>query len=184
MGVPLLLSLSQEVSPIRTDNCTLLMLEMHVPYYGTSIWDLFYCYTFVKEDVAEMERHFGSPSITKLLTKQRQPESQRQEASSSAVAWTVILFILYISSSRPNFISFSFIFHEHRPTSVGQIMITRSLGDHLMKDYIIGEPYVQHESLTDKDTWLIVACDGVSPYFVTSSSSLESNLSPNFTRIS
>jgi len=43
----------------------------------------------------------------------------------------------------------------------GQIMITRSLGDHLMKDYIIGEPYVQHEPLTDKDTWLIVACDGL-----------------------
>jgi len=43
----------------------------------------------------------------------------------------------------------------------GQIMITRSLGDHLMKEYIIGEPYVQHETLTEKDTWLIVACDGL-----------------------
>jgi protein phosphatase PTC1 len=43
----------------------------------------------------------------------------------------------------------------------GQIVITRSLGDHLMKDYIIGEPYLQYEKLTDKDTHLVVACDGL-----------------------
>jgi len=43
----------------------------------------------------------------------------------------------------------------------GQIMITRSLGDHLMKEYIIGDPYTHHEKLTEKDTWLIVACDGL-----------------------
>mmetsp|Transcript_8276 Transcript_8276/g.11395 ORF Transcript_8276/g.11395 Transcript_8276/m.11395 type:complete len:301 (+) Transcript_8276:144-1046(+) len=43
----------------------------------------------------------------------------------------------------------------------GQIIITRSLGDHLMKEYIIGEPYTRHEVLSDKDTHLIVACDGL-----------------------
>jgi len=43
----------------------------------------------------------------------------------------------------------------------GQIMITRSLGDHLMKEYIIGTPYVHFEKLTEKDTVLILACDGL-----------------------
>jgi len=43
----------------------------------------------------------------------------------------------------------------------GQIIITRSLGDHLMKEYIIGDPYTHYEKLTEKDTWLIVACDGL-----------------------
>jgi len=40
-------------------------------------------------------------------------------------------------------------------------MVTRSLGDHLMKEYIIGTPYVHHEQLTEKDSHLIVACDGL-----------------------
>jgi len=43
----------------------------------------------------------------------------------------------------------------------GQIIITRSLGDHLMKEFIIGDPHLHHEKLTSKDTWLIVACDGL-----------------------
>jgi len=43
----------------------------------------------------------------------------------------------------------------------GQIIITRSLGDHLMKEYIIGDPYMTHEKLTEKDNFLIVACDGL-----------------------
>jgi len=43
----------------------------------------------------------------------------------------------------------------------GQIIITRSLGDHLMKEYIIGDPYLRFEKLTEKDTHLIVACDGL-----------------------
>jgi len=43
----------------------------------------------------------------------------------------------------------------------GQIIITRSLGDHLMKDFIISNPYTSHYKLTDKDTYLIVACDGL-----------------------
>jgi len=43
----------------------------------------------------------------------------------------------------------------------GQIIITRSLGDHLMKEFIIGDPYKTYQKLTDKDTFLIVACDGL-----------------------
>jgi protein phosphatase PTC1 len=43
----------------------------------------------------------------------------------------------------------------------GQIVITRSLGDHLMKDFIIGTPHVDHQTLTDQDTHIIVACDGL-----------------------
>jgi len=43
----------------------------------------------------------------------------------------------------------------------GQIMITRSLGDHLMKDFIIPTPYTSHHNLTEEDTHLIVACDGL-----------------------
>jgi len=43
----------------------------------------------------------------------------------------------------------------------GQIMITRSLGDHLMKDFIIADPFVSHQKLTDVDTCLIIACDGL-----------------------
>ncbi len=40
-------------------------------------------------------------------------------------------------------------------------MVTRSLGDHYMKTYVIGEPYLKSEEISDKDTYLIVACDGV-----------------------
>ena len=43
----------------------------------------------------------------------------------------------------------------------GQIIITRSLGDHLMKDYIINTPYQQDTPLNNDDTFLIVACDGL-----------------------
>jgi len=43
----------------------------------------------------------------------------------------------------------------------GQIMITRSLGDHLMKEFIIGDPHLNYQELSDKDTHLIVACDGL-----------------------
>jgi len=43
----------------------------------------------------------------------------------------------------------------------GQIIITRSLGDHLMKEFIIGDPYMSHHKLTEKDNFLIVACDGL-----------------------
>jgi len=43
----------------------------------------------------------------------------------------------------------------------GQIIITRSLGDHLMKDYITSDPYVYFTKLGETDSYLILACDGL-----------------------
>eukprot|EP01098_Paradermamoeba_levis_P014452 TRINITY_DN68_c0_g1_i2.p1 TRINITY_DN68_c0_g1~~TRINITY_DN68_c0_g1_i2.p1 ORF type:complete len:348 (-),score=86.50 TRINITY_DN68_c0_g1_i2:157-1200(-) len=43
----------------------------------------------------------------------------------------------------------------------GMVAITRSLGDHCMKDYISGEPNLEVVELTADDDFLILACDGV-----------------------
>jgi protein phosphatase PTC1 len=43
----------------------------------------------------------------------------------------------------------------------GHIVITRSLGDHLMKEFIINTPHLYSTTLTDEDTHLILACDGL-----------------------
>jgi len=43
----------------------------------------------------------------------------------------------------------------------GQIVITRSLGDHIMKEFIICDPYTQFHQLTSADTHIVVACDGL-----------------------
>eukprot|EP01103_Thecamoeba_quadrilineata_P000314 TRINITY_DN10268_c0_g1_i1.p1 TRINITY_DN10268_c0_g1~~TRINITY_DN10268_c0_g1_i1.p1 ORF type:complete len:269 (-),score=38.50 TRINITY_DN10268_c0_g1_i1:58-864(-) len=43
----------------------------------------------------------------------------------------------------------------------GMIAITRALGDHCMKSYIISEPHIEAVELNDDDTLLILACDGV-----------------------
>jgi len=43
----------------------------------------------------------------------------------------------------------------------GMIAITRSLGDHCMKSYIISDPYIQHVELTEEDKYAVLACDGV-----------------------
>lgn len=48
----------------------------------------------------------------------------------------------------------------------GQIEITRSIGDQLMKKYIVSTPYTSVTKLTDQHKFLIVACDGVSYFFV------------------
>jgi serine/threonine protein phosphatase PrpC len=44
----------------------------------------------------------------------------------------------------------------------GQIEVTRSIGDQLMKKYIISTPHTSTTKLTDAHTHLIVGCDGVS----------------------
>lgn len=44
---------------------------------------------------------------------------------------------------------------------LGQIAITRALGDHLMKEYVISDPYVSMTPVTENDKFVIVACDGV-----------------------
>jgi len=43
----------------------------------------------------------------------------------------------------------------------GILAVTRSLGDHAMKDYVIGEPYLTEILLEPTDTHLILACDGL-----------------------
>eukprot|EP00771_Trimastix_marina_P000905 gnl/Trimastix_PCT/194.p1 GENE.gnl/Trimastix_PCT/194~~gnl/Trimastix_PCT/194.p1 ORF type:complete len:285 (+),score=35.69 gnl/Trimastix_PCT/194:52-855(+) len=43
----------------------------------------------------------------------------------------------------------------------GILSVARALGDHAMKRFIISTPYVSETELTEDDTHLIVACDGV-----------------------
>lgn len=44
----------------------------------------------------------------------------------------------------------------------GVLAVTRSLGDAAMKEFVVGSPYTTETSLSDDDSFLIVACDGVS----------------------
>jgi len=43
----------------------------------------------------------------------------------------------------------------------GILAVTRSLGDQAMKEYVISEPFLSETKLEEKDTCLILACDGV-----------------------
>jgi len=43
----------------------------------------------------------------------------------------------------------------------GILAVTRSLGDHAMKEYVIGEPYLTEVLLQPTDTHVILACDGL-----------------------
>jgi len=43
----------------------------------------------------------------------------------------------------------------------GILAVTRSLGDHAMKDYVIGDPFLTTTTLDPSDTHLILACDGL-----------------------
>jgi len=43
----------------------------------------------------------------------------------------------------------------------GILAVTRSLGDHAMKEYVVGEPYLTTITLEPTDTHLILACDGL-----------------------
>lgn len=43
----------------------------------------------------------------------------------------------------------------------GILAVTRSLGDHAMKDYVIGDPHLVTVDLDPTDTHLILACDGL-----------------------
>lgn len=44
----------------------------------------------------------------------------------------------------------------------GVLAVTRSLGDSSMKEFVVGAPYTTETTLSEEDTLLIVACDGVS----------------------
>lgn len=41
------------------------------------------------------------------------------------------------------------------------LAVTRSLGDSSMKEFVVGAPYTTETRLTEEDTFLIVACDGL-----------------------
>jgi len=43
----------------------------------------------------------------------------------------------------------------------GILAVTRSLGDHAMKDYVIGEPFLTQVKLEPTDKYVIIACDGL-----------------------
>ncbi|CAG8770301.1 3_t:CDS:2, partial [Acaulospora morrowiae] len=43
----------------------------------------------------------------------------------------------------------------------GVLAVTRSLGDSSMKEFVIGNPYTAETVLTEKDPFLILACDGL-----------------------
>jgi serine/threonine protein phosphatase PrpC len=42
---------------------------------------------------------------------------------------------------------------------LGVLAITRSMGDQVLKDYVIAHPYIQQEEMLS-ESFLIVACDG------------------------
>lgn len=43
----------------------------------------------------------------------------------------------------------------------GVLAVTRSLGDHAMKEHVLGHPYTTEIVLSNEDEFLILACDGV-----------------------
>ncbi|CAJ0634620.1 11861_t:CDS:2 [Entrophospora sp. SA101] len=43
----------------------------------------------------------------------------------------------------------------------GVLAVTRSLGDSSMKEYVIGSPYTTETNITESDSFLILACDGL-----------------------
>lgn len=43
----------------------------------------------------------------------------------------------------------------------GVLAVTRSLGDSAMKEFVVGSPYTTETALSDQDSFLIVACDGL-----------------------
>jgi len=43
----------------------------------------------------------------------------------------------------------------------GILAVTRALGDHAIKEWVVCDPYYTELSLTSKDKFLIIACDGV-----------------------
>lgn len=48
----------------------------------------------------------------------------------------------------------------------GVLAVTRSLGDTAMKAFVVGSPYTTETQLGEEDDLLIIACDGVSTFFL------------------
>jgi serine/threonine protein phosphatase PrpC len=51
----------------------------------------------------------------------------------------------------------------YRNRVLGVLALTRSLGDHVLKQFVIAHPHVRQESidLSTKNSFLILACDGL-----------------------
>jgi protein phosphatase PTC1 len=47
----------------------------------------------------------------------------------------------------------------------GVLAVTRSLGDSSMKEFVVGAPYTTETDLCEEDEFLILACDGVRPFY-------------------
>lgn len=47
----------------------------------------------------------------------------------------------------------------------GVLAVTRSLGDRVMKEFVVGNPYTTETELGEGDDFLILACDGVMSLF-------------------
>ncbi|KAK8801972.1 hypothetical protein WA158_006367 [Blastocystis sp. Blastoise] len=43
----------------------------------------------------------------------------------------------------------------------GLLAITRSFGDHSLKNYVTAHPYITKYEITDQDQFLVIACDGI-----------------------
>jgi len=43
----------------------------------------------------------------------------------------------------------------------GMLAVSRAFGNSELKKWVIAEPYIQKLALTDEDTYLILACDGL-----------------------
>lgn len=44
---------------------------------------------------------------------------------------------------------------------MGLLAVTRSFGDHSIKEFVISEPYIQSRKIIDDNSFIVLACDGV-----------------------
>ena len=66
----------------------------------------------------------------------------------------------FVVQNRVNGFHFQILHTLHTLSAI--LAVSRSLGDHAMKKYIISDPFVSKNTLVpDSDAFIIVACDGV-----------------------
>lgn len=51
--------------------------------------------------------------------------------------------------------------YVNESTFAGVLAVTRALGDLLMKDLVVSNPFTSETILVDSDEFVIIACDGV-----------------------